>query len=227
MKNVIQTRPLLGNGIYTVPDMSTILGIPYDKIRRWINSFWNDRFGSKYGQTYSWNVDLTKAVNFYTLVEIYTFYQLSQSGVSTHELLSAHEILSNDFNTPYPFASKKVLNQIQTDGRKVLLDRDEEGIYTVDRFKQYTIGFIREFYKNLDFETDKLALRLWPLGKDKSIVCDPEYQFGQPIIAKRNLLAEVIAEMVLAGDSIKFVAKTYNLNTNQIHDAIAYVQRAA
>jgi hypothetical protein len=45
MKAQLQTKPVLGTGIYTMSDIALILGIPYPKVNRWINSFWNDRFG--------------------------------------------------------------------------------------------------------------------------------------------------------------------------------------
>jgi uncharacterized protein (DUF433 family) len=227
MTETIQTKPLLGKGIYTIPDMAFILGLPYPKVLRWINSFWNDKFGSKYGYTYSWNVDLTKAVNFYTLIELYTFYQLSCAGVNTREILKAHEILSSQFNTPYPFATKPVLESIKTDGRKVLFEQVDGGIYTVDISKQFQIGFIKEFYKNLDFNSGSLVIRFWPIGKDKSIVCDPTHQFGQPIIEGTNIQSESIYRMFLAKEPINFIASLYDIPAQKVKNAVEFHKSAA
>ncbi|MFH0866763.1 MAG: DUF433 domain-containing protein [Bacteroidota bacterium] len=227
MFKTLQTKPILGTGIYTIPDMSAILGISYPKVLRWINSFWNDKFGKEYGNKYSWNIDLTKAVNFYTMIELYTFYQLNLSGVYTGEIIKAHEILSKQFKTPYPFATKFILDNIKSDGKKVLFEQNDGSIYTVDVTKQFNLSFIKEFYKNLDFDGNALAKRFWPLGKDRSIVCDPHHKFGQPVIAGTNIQAEVLAEMCKAGDSIKFIARTYELSINQVKDAIEYAKKAA
>lgn len=227
MTTAFQTKPLLGTGIYTIPDISMILGIPYSKVNRWINSFWNERFGVKYTETYSWNVDLTKAVNFHTLVELNTFYQLSLAGVSSREILRVHEILSDQFKTPYPFARKDVINHLWTDGKKVLFEQKDGSIFSLDVTKQFKLGLIKDFFKNLDFGANSLATRLWPLGKEKSIVCDPHHQFGQPVISGTNIMAEVIAGMVKAGDNIDFVAKTYSLKTKEVKDAIEYARTAA
>ncbi|MCX6273260.1 MAG: DUF433 domain-containing protein [Bacteroidetes bacterium] len=223
----LQTKPILGQGIYTMPDIAFLLGLSYPKVNRWINSFWNDKFGSKYGNTYSWIVDLTKAVNFYTLIELYTFYQLSAAGVSTKEVIKAHEILSDQFNTPYPFATKQVLSGIRTDGHKVLFDRFDHGIYSVDIHRQFKIEFVREFYKNLEFDSNSLVIRFYPKGKERSIVCDPAHQFGQPVIDGTNILSETVYRMHLAKEPMRFIADLYEIPVSKVKNAIDFHKSVA
>lgn len=227
MDIAFQTKPLIGKGIYTIPDIAMILGIPYSKVNRWINSFWNDRFGSNYGESYTWMVDLTKAVNFHTLIELNTFYQLNLAGVSSRKILKVHELLSIQFNTPYPFARQDVIRHLRSDGKKVLFEQKDGSIYSIDASRQFKLGIIKDFFKNLDFGANSLATRLWPLGKDKSIICDPHHQFGQPVISGTNIVAEIIAEMVMAGDQIDFVAEIYGLKIKQVEDALEYARKAA
>ena len=227
MKDILQTKPILGRGIYTIPDMAAILGIPYSKVLRWINNFWNDRFGSKYGYSYSWNVDLTKAVNFPTLIELFTFYELSMAGVKTIEILQAHDILSKEYDTFYPFATKLILDSIRTDGRKILFEQKDGTIHSIDASKQFKLGFIREFFKNLDFDSNSLAIRFWPLGKEKSIVCDPHHQFGQPIIEGTNIQSEALYRMYLAKEPINFIASLYEVSPQSVKHAIEFHDKAA
>ena len=70
----------LGSGFYTVPDISRLLGFSQDKVRRYLNDYWDDRLGRKlFSDTYTWSADnRTKAVNFYVLIELYTFFKLQQ-----------------------------------------------------------------------------------------------------------------------------------------------------
>ena len=227
MKDSLQTTPVIGAGIYTIPDIALILGIPYSKVLRWINSFWNDRFGNQYQYSYSWNVDLTKAVNFHTLIELFTFYELSQAGVSTRELLKVHDILSDQYSTHYPFATKMILDGLRTDGKKVLFEQKDGSIYTVDGTLQFKLGFVKEFFKNLDFASDSLAMRFWPIGKEKKIVCDPHHQFGQPVIAGTNIQSEVLYKMYLAKEPIKFIAELYELPVISVKNAIEFHKTAA
>lgn len=227
MKDALQTKPILGTGIYTIPDIALILGLPYSKVHRWINLFWNDRFGSRYENSYSWNVDLTKAVNFHTLIELFTFFQLSQAGVKSKELLNAHEILSEQYKTYYPFATKKILGGLRTDGKKVLFEQTNGGIYSVDITLQFKLNFIKEFFKNLDFDTESLALRFWPMGKEKAIVCDPHHQFGQPIVNGTNIQSEALYRMYLANEPINFIADIYELSADKVKHAIDFHKSAA
>jgi uncharacterized protein (DUF433 family) len=227
MFETLQTKPMLGTGIYTIPDISLILGIPYSKINRWVNSFWNDKFAKNYSAQYTWNVDATKAVNFFTMIEIYTFYQLSLSGVTSREILNAHEKLSAQFNTPYPFAKKEIINCLRTDGKKVLFEQRNGVIYSLDIRQQTYLGFIKEFFKNLDFDDDSVALRLWPMGKEKSIVCDPHHQFGQPVISGTNINAETLYELYKSGEPEWFIADLYKLSVSKVNDAILFCKNAA
>lgn len=227
MKDTIQAKPELGTGIYTLPDIALILGIPYYKVSRWVNKFWNDRLGSRYGYEYTWSIDLTKAVNFPTLIELFTFYQLSTAGVSTRELLKAHEILSDQFNTRFPFATKKVLAGLNTDGKKVLFEQKDGSIFSVDVAKQFKLEFVRDFYKNLDFGTEHMAVRFWPIGKDKSVVCDPHHQFGQPTIKGTNIQSETLYKMYMADEPIEFIAELYEIPVKKVKDAIEFHKTAA
>ena len=95
----------LGSGIYTIPDISKLLGIPQAKVRRYLNEYWDDRLGKKlFNQTYSWSVDnKIKAVNFYTLIELYTCFHLQEMGVSTYQVLKSRTAMSKELNSPYPF----------------------------------------------------------------------------------------------------------------------------
>ena len=218
---------MLGKGIYTIPDIAMILGIPYSKVNRWINSFWNDRFAIQYGESYTWKVDLTKAVNFHTLIELNTFYQLSLAGVSSREILNVHEFFSLQFNTPYPFARQDVLPHLRSDGKKVLFEQNDKSIYVIDSTRQFNLGVIKDFFKNLDFGSNSLATKLWPQGKDKSIVCDPLHQFGHPVIDGTNILAEVIFELFKAGEPSWFISDLYAIEESMVLDAISFCQKAA
>lgn len=219
-------RPTLGMGIYTIPDMALIFRLPNWKVNRWVNKIWDEKLGKEYKTKYSWNIDLTRAVNFYTLVELHTFYQLNMAGVKSTKILEAHKILSNQYSTKYPFAKSQVLRGIRTEGRYVLFD-DGKNLYSLDATLQFNLDLVRQFFKNLDFDDGNLASRFWPIGKNKSIVCDPHHQFGQPIIEGTNVLAETIFEMHQAGDSVKFLANTYRLKPYQIEHAIEYAREAA
>lgn len=214
-------------GIYTMPDVALILGLSYSKVNRWIKDFWDTKLAKKYNQKYSWSIDLTRAVNFYTLIEIYIFYRLHEAGVKPKKILEAHEVLSEQFGTNYPFATKDIISQIKTDGQQVLFLQKDGNILTLDSTRQFKLEYIKEFFKNLDFDSGSLASKFWPLGRDRNIVCDPHHQFGHPVVAGTNISVEALSQMNKAGEPIGFIADLYGISENQIFDAIEFCKKAA
>jgi hypothetical protein len=145
---------ILGNGIYTIPDLAFILRLPPQKVRRWMNDFWNSRLGEKYKGKYSWGEGRIKATNFYTLIEFYVFYQLREYKVSSKSILSAHEAMAKQLKTPYPFASSQVL----TDGKSILYCLEDGTTIKADESLQIAFREIIEcFCKKIEFSKTKLA----------------------------------------------------------------------
>lgn len=215
----------LGIGIYTSPDIARILQIPTHKVRRWIKEYWDGELGREYANFYSWETDNTKAVSFHTLIEFYVMIQLAEVGVKTRAVLEAHKTLSSNYNTPVPFASKKILEKMRTDGKKIYF-KDNGYIITLDGTKQLNLGFIELLFKKLDFDSEDLASRLWPLGKEKSILIDPERKFGHPVLGTHNIYPDTIYNHVKAGDPTHYIAHLYGLSDKQIKDAVDYCRAA-
>jgi len=226
MKELLENNLQLGNGIYTVQEISQLLQIPKHKATSWITKYWNGELGEAYEQNYSWKVDHTKAVGFHTLVEFYVMVQFAESGVKISQVLNAHRELSSDFRTPFPFAQKHVLENISTDGKKIYLQKNGNTI-TLDGSKQLNLEFIKMFFKRLDFGKNLLASRFWPMGKEKGIVCDPNHRFGQAVIEGTNIQAEAIYRMYLAKEPLKFIAELYSIPIKKVEDAVEFYNSAA
>ena len=149
-------------------------------MNRWIDKYWDGELGHEFEKRYSWKTENSKAVSFHTLVEFYVMMQLAEAGVKTRKVLEAHKELSQLYGTHFPFALKEVLDGINTDGKRIFFDIEDNTI-SLDGTKQLNLGFIKIFFKKLEFDTNNLASRLWPLGREKSILIDPERKFGHPV----------------------------------------------
>lgn len=223
---IFSNQPTLGYGIYTVADVAVLLRLPVHKVRYWLNQFWDGRLASESGARFSWGERREKAVNFYTLIEFYVFYQLREQRVPAAKILSAHQLLSREFGTPYPFASHKIM----TDGKGILFSPDGgDSIVDATRALQHNIpGIIRDFVQKIEFEGEsQLAERFFPAGKSSSIVVDPHHQMGQPTISGTNILAGTLYSMHKAGESPDFIARLYGLKEAQVQDAIEFYRKAA
>lgn len=213
----------LGSGIYTIPDISKLLGLPQQKVRRYLNEYWDNRVGKKiFGDTYSWSVDnKIKAVNFYALIELYTCFQLQELGVSVKNILKARNTMSKDLGLPYPFASSNLLS----DGKKIWFEF-KDSIVKADGSQQMNfVEFIREFASKIDFNSSSMAEKFWPAGKNSNVVVNPRHQFGQPIIEGTNINAEVVFSMYESGEQIDSISILYDLTSTQVIDAIHFFKK--
>lgn len=228
MNATLHNRAHLGEGIYTLPDIGQILGLPYYKVHKWIKEYWDTILANDFDETYSWHDGKSRAVGFHTLIELVVFSQLNEAGIKPKAILNAHKELSDTFNTQYPFATSYVIKGMFTDGFKIYFKESEEGsIYTLDENKQFNLKFIQDFFKNIDFGEDELASKFWPMGRSKSIVVDPHHQCGQPVIEGTNVSADAINTMYKSGEKLEFIAYLYELKANQIKDALEFCKSAA
>lgn len=224
MSATILQKKQIGSGIYTIPDISRILGYPQPKVRRYVKDYWDNSLGKKlFNETYTWKNEKIKAVNFYVLVELYTCFLLKEKGASTFAIMKARESMVKELNIPYPFASHKVLLA----GRKILYQLEDLFI-SADATKQINLSeIIKNFALNLDFDKNNLAMKYWPKGKNNSIVVDPQHQFGQPVINGTNINAEGIFSMYESSEPVEVIAILYDLTEKQVWDAVNFYKSYA
>lgn len=214
----------LGKGIYSVPDIAFLLGLPKPKVRRWLNDFWDERLAEKGGQKYSWGEGRDKATDFYTLVEFYVFYQLREKGVQARAIFSAYYEMAKHLHTKHPFASAQVL----TDGKSILYTLEDGTTIATDKTRQVALREIIEaFCQKIEFADNQLAEKYYPLGKTVPVVVSPHHQFGQPVIEHTNILAETIYDMHSSGESNAFLARLYDISTEQVKAAITLFTKQA
>jgi uncharacterized protein (DUF433 family) len=217
-------KPMLGYGIYTIPDVSRILRLPQNKVRKWLYEYWNNRFAHNSVAKYSWGEGRDLSVSFFALIEFYTFYQLREHGVSAQKIQIAHESISKMLQTNYPFATSKIL----TDGNSVLFSPDVNSILNADRTLQYNLKeIIEQFCLKIEFNSDLLAQKYFPDGRDSSVVIDPHHQFGQPIINSTNIPIKTLFNYFKGGEKIGFICSLYDLSDKQVKDALRFYSEAA
>jgi uncharacterized protein (DUF433 family) len=225
MSATISNKQQLGSGIYTIPDISKLLKLPQAKVRRYLNEYWDERLGKKlFNETYSWSVgNNIKAVNFYTLIELYTCFHLQELGVTPRQILKSRITMAKDLNVPYPFASAKLLS----DGKKIWYEF-KDSIVNADGTKQTDfVEFIRTFAGKIEFNSEKIAEKFWPAGRESDVVVNPHHQFGQPVLNGTNINAEVIFSMYESGEPIDAIGILYDLTSKQIADAISFYKKPA
>lgn len=220
-----ENKPQIGIGIYTASEIARILRIPYRTVYTWMNKYWDGTLGRNYGSNYSWINNGSRSVSFHTFIEFYVMMRFSEAGVKPKQVIEAHKELARMYKTAFPFALKEVLQGINSDGKHVYL-KTKQGIIELNGTKQFNLDLIQLFFINLEFDNDNLASKFWPIGKEKSILIDPERRFGHPVIDGKNILPEVIFNHYKAGDPVAYIAHVYKLSEQEVNNALEYCRAA-
>lgn len=222
---VFENKLEIGVGAYTASEIAQILRLPVERVNRWIRDYWDGKLGEDYALKYSWKTDGSRAVSFRTLIEFYVMMQLAEAGVKPKKVLKAHQELADWYKNAFPFARKEVLQNIKTDSKQVFFQKDGHTI-SLNGTRQLNMDFIQLFFTRLDFDENNLANRFWPLGRDKSIVIDPERKLGHPVVADHNIYPETLQQHALAGDPLPYIAHVYGLSEQQVQHALEYCEAA-
>jgi uncharacterized protein (DUF433 family) len=148
-----------------------------------------------------------------------------RAGVSWRTMRRAHARAQKELNTTHPFCS----NRIATDGKNILLrqakeDSDEALINLVTNQREFR-RIVQDFLKELEFSGSDI---IWyPLGKQRQIVVDPKRNFGQPTVARSGVPSQVLARSVRANASSDLVAKWFEVQPEEIRDAVEFEESLA
>jgi uncharacterized protein (DUF433 family) len=137
----------------------------------------------------------------------------------------AHAKAQRELQTTHPFCS----NRISTDGRSILLrqgeeDSDQALINLATDQVEFT-RIVETFLKELEFSGDEIIW--WPLGKERQIVVDPKRNFGQPTVARSGVPSQILARSVKANSSPELVAKWFEVQSEEISDAVEFEELLA
>ena len=213
----------MGTGIYTSFDAAKILRIPPRKSWYWFNYYVKYKFFESIGYQYHFDIKDITAVDFLTLIEMYVFYILKDDiKMNSRNIIKYHKILSDELNTPYPFACSDIYA-----AKTSLIFEKQHRLKNADDLQQTFIEeFVLPFYRKISFGEDNIASKYHPLGKNSSIIVDPQRQFGKPIIKGTNIITDTLYDLYLGGDSIDFIARLYDITKNNVKDAIAFSEAA-
>lgn len=206
--------PQLGDGIYLTADVAQILKLPYSKVRHLMNNFWH---GATFGEIGN------RAINFFALIEFYTYYHLRDDGFTPGQIKKFHTNLSKELKTDYPFASIKVKTPIDKNSKSKIWFEFMGSLYKGDGSnKSYIPSFIEPFIKQIEYGKDLIAKRFYPIQDTKNVVVDPLHQFGQPVINGTNLQTKTINYLFVAGETKRNICILYDITEAQVNDAIRY-----
>jgi uncharacterized protein (DUF433 family) len=225
-------RNYFNTGIYTVRDASKLTRVSAGRIRRWLRGYKFRHKSKSYRSEALWHgqwepIDNTLALGFLDLIEIRFVDAFLKAGVSWKTLRLARQRAAEMFNASHPFCTHRFV----TDGREIFaeLQRETGETALIDIIERQRVfaDFLRPFIKDLEFAHERGVVRWWPIADRKTIVLDPERNFGRPIIAKNGVPTDVLAKAAHATASVSEVARWFELREVEIQDAVEFEQRLA
>jgi uncharacterized protein (DUF433 family) len=221
---------LLNAGLYTVPEAARLTRVSVGKIRRWLKGYDFKSGQSVRHSNAVWQGEIPPlenklALSFRDLLELRFVDAFIRAGVSWRTMRRAHAMAQRELRTTHPFCS----NRIATDGKNILMRQAEEDsdaalINLVTDQHEFS-RIVEAFLKELEFSGDEIIW--WPLGKQRQIIIDPKRNFGQPTAARSGVPSQVLARSVKANASEKLVAKWYEVQREEICDAVEFEELLA
>lgn len=214
-----KSTPVRKNLAYSVADIARILNFPESQIKRWLREFKKSQLTVEEVKDAK---ELSLTLDFHTLIEFYTFYQLREQGVGPSRINKARAVLADVLNTRYPFATANIL----TDGRNVFFHADIGELIKADPTLQINIQeVVRPFCNRIEFGDDSLASKLYPLGRESAIQLDPKRQGGQPVVGDTEILSKSVFDQFLNGNSVEALANRFDLSEKEVKDVIGFYEK--
>jgi uncharacterized protein (DUF433 family) len=168
------------------------------------------------------------SLSFWNLVEAHVLRSLrTEHGVSLKDVRKALSFAERQLGIQRLLLSERLCTQ----AGRVFLERYGELIELSASGQLALRRRFEEHLKRVEWE-QQFPVRLYPFlsGATESdarpIAIDPRIAFGRPILMRRGISTQAIADRIDAGESVPDLAADYDLEPREIEEAVLY-ERAA
>jgi uncharacterized protein (DUF433 family) len=217
---------LLDRAIYSYSDVDRLVGLRPGTAHRWIDGY--RRGGTDYPPVLRPERTGSDVVTWGEMVEARLLAEFRDQRVSVRRLRPAVERLRAEFG-PYPLAHARPL--LEADGQELVrrvqdeVGLEDELMLVVVRNGQLMLDLPAQRFADAVEYTDGIATLIRPVIRTPAVQLDPNLAFGQPSI--RGIRTDVLAEDYRAGESRESLAELYDLDLDQIDQALRYELIAA
>jgi uncharacterized protein (DUF433 family) len=221
---------LTGIGLYSLKEAERLTGAQSREVSRWLFGYRaKDRTNPPLWRTQLADLeDEGKFIGFRDLLELRVVKAFTQHNVPLQVIRAALRNAKEMFSTQYPFTTHRFL----TDGRSIFREAvqeqgDVELIDLVKRQKVFEHVIRPELYAGIQFGSDGLATRWYPIKNSEKIVLDPSIAFGKPILTDFGIRTDIIAAAFAVEKDKKAVAAQYDISVDAVNAALRYERLAA
>ncbi len=222
---------LVGVGLYDVAEAARLTGVSRQRIRRWLCGYRYTYQDEKRWSTPLWRPQLPAfdgklALGFRDLTEIRVVDALVTAGLSPRTVRRAICHAREYIDDERPLSTAK----FRTDGRTIFLEIADEtkepALFDLLK-RQYGLHrVLAPSFKDLEFD-ENVAVRWWPLSRQRQVVIDPARSFGQPIVAGGGVPTAALADAVDTEGSVAAAARLFEVSPDAVRDALRFEQRLA
>lgn len=168
-------------------------------------------------------------LSFSNLVELFVLADIRRvHGVPLQRVRSALRYVETSLEIDRPLVRAK----FKTDGLDLFMDHlvvgpSRAALVNVSAGGQLAVREALEArLERIEWDEKGLAARLFPFVRSisadqpRTIVMDPLRGYGRPVIATTGIRTSIVAERYRAGESAHALAQDYNVNIEQIEDAV-------
>lgn len=208
------------DGIYTITDVARIINKPRERVRRWFNKLAEIDYEGLDG---SIKTDIEKRqISFLGLVELVVIGELIENNFNIRAIFKARQDLADKTGKTFPFATNNVNQKLKVSGSDITWDF-EDGNVTLNGKNQFNLEIIREFFKDIEFDTSGIAQRITPAKGLKLIEITPTVGGGKPsIISQKGVNVETILRFYTGPESIDEIIEDYSISKEDIEAVLAY-----
>jgi len=211
--------------IYSISEAAHYLTIPTATLRSWIlGRSYVTRAGGK--RRFQRVIILphrdVSLLSFFNLVEAHVLRAFRQEHkIRLGHIRTALNYVTKRFGWKRPLIEQR----FQTDGVGLLIDHLGHLVDASAAGQTVMKDIVEAHLKRLEWE-DNVVSCLYPFTRlnqfdsPRSVLIDPRFSFGRPILKESRVETAVVAERYKAGDSIKLLARDYGCSRLEIEEGL-------
>ncbi|MBC5765084.1 DUF433 domain-containing protein [Ramlibacter albus] len=223
----------IGRGLYSLGEAASLIGVRRAQLKRWL-------YGYDFAHTYAgrkktyhseplWHpayVDeptKERTIGFADLLEARIVNEFVKHGVHPLVVRRCLEKAREIFKTDYPLTSTRFCTDGRTIYAEALADIREHELLDL-RSSQFAFRDVIKpsLYAGIEYR-DGHASRWFPLQRSRSVVIDPDVQFGKPVTTLSQVPTGALYACYLAErKSRSAAAKTFDVSPSEVDAAVRF-----
>ncbi len=165
-----------------------------------------------------------EALSYLQLIEVGVVSAMRKAKVSLQRIRAAREYLSEEFDSPFPFAQYR----FKTDGKSLFMDYDQ--IVPADKEKLLDVNelgqlawtpILSDLLQEFEYDSELGTVLRWKVdGVESPIRIDPRIAFGSPHVG--GIPTWVLRDRWHSGEGIGDIAEDYELSDDLVATALRF-----